>query len=246
MFLVTEGLDATNAGDVYATCIQYGAYGDPLACRYHPNQTLDLLGASFVYAGDQAGSFAGTQLPERHGGPFGSVAIFNGTQLGYPSDTTCFSPHGCRSEARAFSADGGIVVGTALVPVAGTGPVINAPLLETGFVYTRAEGMLRLADLAGGEAVSAAYAISADGRVIGGFGTTDAGQRALLWVERVPVLLTDALQAAGASPPAGWTLLDVQAVSADGRSFAGNARNATGDPEAYRVVFSAVPTSAPQ
>lgn len=245
MFLVTDGLDATNAGDVYATCIQYGAYGEPLACRYHTNQELDLLGGSFVYAGDQAGSFAGTQLPERHGGAFASVAIYNGAQLGYPSDTTCLAPHGCRSEARAFSAAGGIVVGTALVPVAGSGAVINAPLFETGFVYTQADGMLRLADVAGGEAKSGAYAVSADGRVIGGFGTTDAGQRALLWIERAPTLLADALQAAGAAPPVGWTLLDVQAISADGRTYAGNARNAAGYPEAYRVVFSAVPSSAP-
>lgn len=245
MFLLTDGVDATDTGDVFATCIQYGAYGEPFACRYHANVTMDLLGASLLFAGDQAGSYAGTRLPERHGGPFASVAVFNGTRLGYPSDTTCFEPHGCRSEARAFSADHGVVVGTALVPVAGTGPVNAPPLFETGFVYTPAEGMLRLPDVAGGDAVSAAYAISADGRVIGGAGTTDAGRRALLWVDRAPVLLTDALHAAGASPPPGWTLLDVQAISDNGRVYAGNATNAAGYPEAFRIVFAAVPTPIP-
>jgi probable HAF family extracellular repeat protein len=245
MFLLTDGVDATNTGDVFATCIQYGAYGDPFACRYHANVTMDLLGTFIPFAGEQDGSYAGTLLPGRHGGPFASVAVFNGTKLGYPSDTTCFEPHGCRSEARAFSADRGVVVGTALVPVAGTGTVIGPPLFETGFVYTPAEGMLRLPDVAGGDAVSAAYAISADGRVIGGAGTTDAGRRALLWVDRAPVLLTDALHAAGASAPPGWTLLDVQAISDNGRVYAGNATNAAGYPEAFRIVFAAVPTPTP-
>jgi hypothetical protein len=243
MFLLTDGVDATDTGDVYATCIQYGAYGEPIACRYHPNLTLDLLGTSLVYAGDAAGAFAGTELPERHGGPFGSVAVFSGTQLGYPTDTSCLAPHACRSDARAFSADHGVVVGTALVPVAGASPTIDAPLFETGFVYTAAEGMLRLPDVAGGAAVSGALAISADGRVIGGFGTTADGPRALLWIQRVPILLTDALQTARVSLPVGWTLLDVQAISADGLVYVGNAHNAAGYPEAYRVVFASVPAS---
>jgi hypothetical protein len=63
----------------------------------------------------------------------------------------------------------------------------------------------------------------------------------VIWVERVPMLLADLLSASGGALPAGFQLRDVRAISADGRTFAGNGTNAAGAPEAYRVVLPQAP-----
>jgi uncharacterized membrane protein len=97
--------------------------------------------------------------------------------------------------------------------------------------------MLRLADIEGGEQASGAYAVDATGRLIAGFGTSADGQQALVWVDRRPVLLEDALLQAGGSLPAGWTLREVRAMSSDGRVLAGNGTNPDGNPEGFRVLL---------
>jgi uncharacterized membrane protein len=238
LFLVTDGVVPLDNGQVYATCIQYGAYGDPEACRWTAPATVDLLTGSLLYAADASNTFAGTRLPGHHGGPYGSVAFIDSTELGYPAGSTCLVPHQCRSEARAFSADHSVVVGTSSVPALG---MTNGTLYDTAFVYTAAEGTLRLPDLAGGDEASGAYSVSADGRVIGGFGSDADGRRAVLWIDRVPRALDELMHHFGGSPPSGWVLLDVQAMSSDARTLVGNALNASGQPEAFRVTLQRAP-----
>jgi probable HAF family extracellular repeat protein len=84
---------------------------------------------------------------------------------------------------------------------------------------------------------SGAFAVSRDGRVVAGFGTDETGQHAVVWVERVPTRLDDLLLDADGTLPDGIRLLEVRAVSADGRIFAGNAINSHGAPEAFRIVL---------
>jgi uncharacterized membrane protein len=113
-------------------------------------------------------------------------------------------------------------------------------LFDAAFVYTQAEGMLRLDDLAAGDDASGAYAIDASGRIIAGFGSDATGKQALIWVDRKPVALMQLLVESGGSVPDGWSLLEVRAMSADGRRLVGNATNAEGNPEGFRVALPSV------
>src|SRR5262249_10155640 len=73
--------------------------------------------------------------------------------------------------ARGMSADGSIIVG-----VGSSDPSYGSCSTCTeAWVWTEGTGMVGLGDLPGGTFNSAAVAISADGAVIVGTGTTDAG-----------------------------------------------------------------------
>jgi probable HAF family extracellular repeat protein len=113
------------------------------------------------------------------------------------------------------------------------------PLFERAFVYTAEGRMVQLPNLdEGDEAQSGALAISADGRVIGGFSTTSRGREATVWIDRTPVLLEDLLSESGQEVPAGWVLQEVRAITSDARVFVGNALNAAGRPEGFRVALA--------
>jgi uncharacterized membrane protein len=101
--------------------------------------------------------------------------------------------------------------------------------------------MQRLPDLSEGEQAAGAYAISRDGRLIVGFGSDAAGQQAVVWMEGVPTTLEELLLDFGAEAPDGWRLLDIRAMSADARVLVGNATNAEGAPEGFRVVLPSTP-----
>jgi len=101
--------------------------------------------------------------------------------------------------------------------------------------------MVRLPDLAGGEAASGALALSGDGRVIGGFGTDTEGVRAVLWLAGEPRTLEQVVANAGGHVPEGWQLREVTAMTPDARVITGNARNAHGQPEAFRIVLPCAP-----
>jgi hypothetical protein len=224
---------------VYGTCLQYGAYGEPLACRYDgPGSVTILGGPGHVFAADDQENYAGTLHSERHA-PFYSFATYNGTQLPYPDGVQCSPNLGCTAEARDFAA--GVIVGTSHVPDPGTSPLDTPPLSDNAFTYTEARGALRLPDLQGGATSSGAYAIDGDARVIAGFGSDEAGQHAVIWIERMPLLLADVFLDAGGELPSGFELSDIRAVSADGRTFAGNGTNADGGAEGFRITLPTAP-----
>lgn len=240
MLLTVEGTVVLNDGRVYGNCIQYAAYNEPLGCRYDdPDHLVQLPGISLIYAADATGRYAGTANAERHA-PFNTHAVYSERPLPYPADigSTCAPYVGCLAAARAFSADGALVVGTSSIPASGATPA-SATLFQTALVYTAAEGTVRLPDLEGGEQASGAYAVSADGRTIAGFGSDERGQQAVLWRERTPRALEDVVLEAGGEIPDGFTLHEVRALSTDGRVLVGNGSNAAGNPEAFRVVLPA-------
>jgi uncharacterized membrane protein len=240
LFYPVDGTVVRNAGDLFGACIQYHAYGNRLMCHISASGELSAGGIGEVFAADDAGDTVGVTYPDPRSAAIGSRATQNGLlsyELEYPAGSICIQPHRCGSEARAFSTNPAVIVGTSRVPAVGQASTGGAALFNVGFMATESEGMLRLADLAEGEESSGAYAIDASGRVIGGFGANADGQRAVVWVDRVPRLLSDIVAQAGGSVPAGWILREVRAMSTDGLSFVGNATNPDGNPEAFVIVL---------
>lgn len=84
------------------------------------------------------------------------------------------APTSAFSEAYDVSADGSIIVG-----LADTNAQFGLPML--GMRWTAGTGMRALNDLSGGLVSAQASAISADGQVTVGFGTSPAGVRAVRW-----------------------------------------------------------------
>ena len=234
--LFVDGKAVRDGGQVYGTCIQHGAYGEPLACIFSRPGSVQTFGFGHLFAADAADNVAGTRRSERHA-PLQSVATFNGVGLPYPDGASCSaSMGGCLAEARDFTKDGALIIGTAHVPLAGDGIPI-----DTAFTFDQVHGARSLPELPDGAHASGAYAVSADGRLVAGFASDGGGVQAVVWVERVPTLLSDLLRAAGGTLPAGFQLHDVRAMSADGRTFAGNGTNSDGAPEGYRVVLARTP-----
>lgn len=88
---------------------------------------------------------------------------------------------------------------------------------QEAFIWTPADGMRSLGDLAGGSVASVALDISDDGQVVAGYGTTDAGREAVVWVpfgleirSVKELLLTNAELRDSLS---GWKLEEVVAVN---------------------------------
>jgi hypothetical protein len=238
LFMVVDGLTVRDNGRIYGTCLQFGAYGEPLACFFAGPGSVETFLFGKVFAADDAGNLAGTRQAERHA-PFQSSATYNGTALPYADGVTCSpSMGGCLAEARDFSSGGALVVGTSHVPTPSSG---FSALFDIAFTFSQDQGSSSLPDLAGGALASGAYAVSADGRVIAGFGSDANGQQAVLWLERTPLLLADLVHEAGGQVPGGFRLLEVRAMSADARTFVGNGTNAEGAPEAFRIVLPSAP-----
>lgn len=240
MFLFVDGTVALNSGLVYGTCIQYGAYGDPLRCRWDPPMSLTALGLGHVYAADEGGSYAGDERSERHA-PLKTWAVADGARLPYPEGADCSSPiSGCMASVRAFSRDR-TFVGTANVPKS-TDTTLPPVLYETAWFNvngsTAESAAQRLPDLDGGEDAAGAYAIDAAGRVIAGFGSDGDGKQAVLWIEGAIMSLEDVFRAHGGKLPEGFVLREVRAMSADGRTFVGNGLNAAKADEGFRIQFS--------
>jgi uncharacterized membrane protein len=118
------------------------------------------------------------------------------------------------TEANAVSADGRVIVGDAETTLHG----LDA-------VRWTASGIQDLG-VPPGYFGSTALAVSDDGLVIGGRTSEEHADIAFVWTPSTgPVLLSDYLLAAGITPPAGYRLSAVRAISADGLTFAGYATN---------------------
>lgn len=149
-----------------------------------------------------------------------------------PPEALGILPGGLRSEARAASADGTVIVGfsdTLFTVDGGEGFGVST---DEAFRWTAATGMVGLGRSpgplpAGSAGRSWALDVSADGNVIVGFasfgGSLDPGGGAAVWIgSSGPLQVFDLLVAQGATGLEGWTLDSVEAISADGSTLAGD------------------------
>ncbi|MCS7064836.1 MAG: hypothetical protein NZL85_01035, partial [Fimbriimonadales bacterium] len=125
------------------------------------------------------------------------------------------------------SANGTVVVGWS-----------RGPSGIEAFRWTLEEGMQGLGELEHGSYDSRAYAISADGRLVGGFGTSAIGKEAVLWdpangMRRVKEILLSH----GLSEVTNWRLEEVRALSADGTVVVGTGENPSGRSEAWIAII---------
>ena len=230
-------------GTVFGMCQQYGNPIPGPGCRQDgPGQLETFFNSTIIYAADALGNYGGVILGNRYGAPL-LPAVLNGQGVPYPVDSYCITPGFCDAVLRAFSEGAALAVGTAqLHPPR---PSVSDPpgaLEDSAWIYDAAAGVTaRLPDLPGGVQASGAYAISEDGRVVGGFGTDATAQRAVLWIDRTPVAVEQLVADQGGTIPAGWELREVRALSSDGLVVAGNGINPSGAPEGFRVLLLHLP-----
>lgn len=137
---------------------------------------------------------------------------FRWTQAGgmQPLPTILGAPN-IESFAHAVNADGSVVVGSA---------TSATPQGYSHAVRWTPSGVEDLGTLLA--ATSHAYAVSDDGNVIGGV----SGQRAFVWTPATGIRnLTDYLLVHGVTTPSDYRLEYVYAISGDGLTFGGEARN---------------------
>jgi hypothetical protein len=233
-FWMTSAVAPLADGRIFGNCAQYGTPNAGFGCVTNRPGYLDFLQITAIREVDETGNYAGVRSPDPRGSPpYGPQAIYNDMTLPFPVE--CFAPHDCSMEAQDFSAGGALIVGTSSLHAEGVDPIGDpGPLFRTAFTYSAAAGVVRLADLAGGEQESGAYAISDDGSVIAGFGSDAEGQHAVVWLAgaayELRELLADAL-------PAGWRPQEVRDLSADGRVLVGNGLNPQGAPEGFVAIL---------
>ncbi len=137
--------------------------------------------------------------------------------------------------ANAVSADGNVIVGNA-ASANGTGEA---------FRWTPQTGMVPLGDLQRGPFKSSGLGVSADGNTIVGYGTTLAGEEAMMWdldngMQSLRLILirygVDMLK---------WTPRRATAISGDGSTIVGFTDDPNGKTQAFRVVLPAAVVAAP-
>ena len=134
------------------------------------------------------------------------------------------------SVATATNADGSVVVG-----FTGWG-------FFEAWRWTPSGGMVGLGDLPGGEYSSTAWDVSPDGSLVVGFSSTNNGFEAFVWDAANGMRNLKSLFLNEGLDLTGWTLTQAKAVSADGRTFAGDGINPQGNEEAWIASLgSAVP-----
>jgi hypothetical protein len=243
MFELVEPQVVLDDGTVFGMCQQYGNPIQGPGCRQDgPGQIEPLPSSSIIHAADALGNFGGAIFGSRYGAPR-LPAILNGQGVPYPVDAYCITPGSCDAVLRAFSEGAALAVGTArLYPPRVSVSDPAGPLEDAAWIYDAAENVTaRLPDLAGGVQASGAYAISADGRVVGGFGTDATARRAVLWIDRAPVAVEQLVTQQGGNIPAGWELREVRALSSDGLVVAGNGINPAGAREGFRLALLRLP-----
>jgi uncharacterized membrane protein len=96
--------------------------------------------------------------------------------------------------------------------------------------------MFGLGDIDGGQYLSQAFGVSADGGTIVGTAYDETGPRAMIWTQAQGMRnLQDVLSGSGATVPSGWRLTVATAISANGRWVAGYGYNPSGFREAFRA-----------
>ncbi|MBK7951642.1 MAG: PEP-CTERM sorting domain-containing protein [Deltaproteobacteria bacterium] len=105
------------------------------------------------------------------------------------------------------------------------------------FRWTAGTGMVGLGDLPSGLHDAAASSVSADGSVIGGHGRVGPTLKAFLWDAVSGMQSLEAILTMSGVDLAGWQLLSVNDISADGRTVVGRAINPIGHNEAFVAVI---------
>jgi probable HAF family extracellular repeat protein len=142
-----------------------------------------------------------------------------------------------------ISADGLTIVGSSRSR-SRSGGASTADGVEA-FRWASAGGMVGLGDLPGGDYISGATAVSADGAVIVGFSYTEIGSEAFIWdaahgMRNLRQLLVNEL-ALGLS---GWSLGSPTDISDDGRTIVGSGTNPQGRTEGWVVYLG--PATVPE
>jgi uncharacterized membrane protein len=130
---------------------------------------------------------------------------------------------GVFAEPYAATPDGAVVVGRAMS--AASGDRFEAFRWSDDRL---APGLQALGDLPGGDFESWALGVSADGRTIVGFGTSERGQEAVIWTDGAPRRLAECIAEDAGASLQGWTLQWASAISADGRVIAGHGLDPAG------------------
>jgi uncharacterized membrane protein len=143
--------------------------------------------------------------------------------------------------AQAITPDASVVVGFAYNTTTGK---------NTAFKWTVEGGIVALPDPTTGThalTYTTAVRVSANGRVIVGFGENVLGrEEAIFWVDEQPFRVSDIAFAAGALPPS-WEPFRAYGVDATGNSICGYGQATSGKIEAYVLVIDAsyVPPQPP-
>lgn len=151
--------------------------------------------------------------------------------------------------AEGASADGSVIVGNSYIPRCSE--CVPEVLSRNNAVsWTNQGPATLLGQVPGGDQGSNALAVSADGSVVVGFYQVNPddpfrGFRAFVWTAGDGMQkLFDVLVMQGVTGLAGWTLLQANGVSADGRTITGQALTPAGTAQAFVATLNAVPTPA--
>ncbi len=159
-------------------------------------------------------------------GPFGPVDAFVWTEAGGMKALPGLpnAPY-ISTNARGVSADGSVAVGEA--------PHVDGVTHAVRWV----NGGIQDLTVGSGFTSSLAFAVNDDGSVVGGV----AGSHAFVWTPATKMMLaSDFLALYGVTVPSDYTLEEVHAISGDGLTFGGYARNlATNQTEGF---VATVPT----
>ena len=133
------------------------------------------------------------------------------------------------------SPDGNVLVGIASQGAAN----------RVAYRWTESTGMVSLGDLPGGGVRSEARGVSADGNIVVGIGTTGnpldaSGREAFIWdptngMQNLQQVLENDFGLA--SELAGWTLVQANDISDDGRVIVGTGINPQGNQEAWAAII---------
>jgi probable HAF family extracellular repeat protein len=152
--------------------------------------------------------------------------------------------------ALAASADGTVIVGNSFTPSCNPCQPENLPSRNNAVRWIDEGPAMLLGQVPGGDQGSSALAVSGDGSVVAGLYFVNAddpitGFRAFVWTPATGMqTLLDVLLMQGAAGLSGWTLLQANGVSADGRSIAGYGINPDGAYQAFVARLDPVPLPA--
>jgi probable HAF family extracellular repeat protein len=191
------GVGDLSGGRVFSECLALSrdgstAFGDSVTQNFNPVDAISTAClytdgglqwldpsytsiSTFAYAANQDGTVAtgyAVIVPM-----YADIEIFRWTASGGIQILGDIAGGNINSTARGISADGNIIVGygSSAASTAGCG------ICQEAFKWTAETGIVALGDLPGGNLASAAYAISGDGRVIVGTGTSDVGSAPVIW-----------------------------------------------------------------